>query len=316
MDKNKLTVVNKDNNIGKIIDEIKSYLESKIIMDCIKTTISPDVEKITIECQGSYKRHTATFSKNSKSDVDLIMYIGDYYTSNDIQFWKDKSLSIYTKHMSKNIKNNLEFLNSPFVKDNNYVEIKNFIILKNNITNLLINKFNNYKISNKNKCIHIETQNVNIDIVIAGKWWLKVKDNEYSGSNIIINNPPYEIQNLPQLNIDNIEEKAKNCKNLYEIIRIFKNFNYLLKTNIPSYHIECILYNIPNEYFNNGYDDDSINNICDYINNFILYKFYNNEEIFEINNVFILNKKIDINKIKNLINKIKLKLLNNTNLSS
>lgn len=293
---NDLIKVNEDEKLHEIAKDIKEFLESNKIKQIVAKTLDAEVEKNEVQFQGSYKRHTASFIGKSKSDIDIIMYISNYSTSNDVQYLKDKSLKKYKEHMNNHIKENL-LVDEEYKKDKSFRELDKFVQLKKEIFNELNDKYRNYfDISNNNKCIQISNNEVDIDIVIAGKWDLKTSNATYKGSNVIINKFPYEIQNLPDLNFNNIKIKHEKCEHLYEWIRLFKNINKIKNGKLSSYHVECIIYNVDNNLLSNFPTKEQIYIICEYIENKIYY-FWDYNEINETNEIFILNKKITKNDI-------------------
>lgn len=286
-----LLLVNKDPNISNIVTMIKEKLESEEIKKIVNSVLFTKDTTVIVKTQGSYNRHTASFLNKSKSDIDIILYIGEYNTNNATQFTKDCSLSLYKKHMSNKIKNSLQ--NVKYEKpDESFRELKYFVELKKQIFVFLKHELGNkFIITNKNKCINLSSNNIDIDIVIAGKWNLESYKN-FEGSNIITNNPPYEIQNLPELNKNNIESKKEKAQYLYEYIRIFKNINKLIKNDrLSSYSIECILYNLDNTLFQKYPNKDSLISICNHIDSDVI-DIFDKREIYENNEVFILNYKI------------------------
>lgn len=290
-----LIEVNKSEYLTEIANDIKEFLESNKIKMITAEHLDAKIEKNEVRFQGSYKRHTASFVEKSKSDIDIILYIADYSTSNDVQYFKNKDLKRYKKHMRSIIKNNL--IIKEFVKDKSFRELDKFVQLKKIIFNELKNKYeSNFEISNNNKCINISNNRVDIDVVIAGKWDLITNNKIFKGSNIIIDKYPNEIQNLPDLNIENIEKKHERCEHLYEWIRLFKNINKIKNGRLSSYYIECIIYNVDDDLLSNSPTKEKIYNILDYIEN-KMYYFWEHEEIYEINEVFILNNRINKNEI-------------------
>lgn len=297
----KLISVNKNKAMSEKFKEIKEFLESQKVIDDLSKAFGRKINKLTILTQGSYSRHTASYSlKNEKSDIDILVYIGDYYTSNSIQKQKNNN-DIYTKNMSEKIKLKLNW--NIIEKSDLFVDLLHFINIKKRLAIILKNKFNAI-VKNNNKSISMEFNNVDIDIVIAGRWNLNLlNDENYNGSNVIIDTWPFEVQNLPELNKENIELKAKRTISLYEHIRLFKNISKILELKISSFHLECILYNVPDSYFKKSLSCDSVRSIISYIR----YKFLNVNkmpEILENNEVLIINNKINKNDLIECFNKI------------
>ena len=300
---NNLILVNKDNDMVIKANEIKEVLESEDIRKICENILKSKIEKNNVEFQGSYKRHTASYNiKKTSSDIDIILYIAEYQTSNDIQYMKDPSLKIYSSNFSKKIINQLK-VNS-YIKDDSFRDLSLFVKLKKEIYLYLKKIFSEFNVENSNKCIKMWNNKFNFDIVVAGKWTLELNNYKIIGSNIIINNYPFEIQNLPNLNIEKIEEKAKKCMDLYNYIRFFKNVNKINGEIISSYFVECLLYNVPNCYYQKYINKDTLINICSFLKTNI-YDVYNWKEIHEINEVFILNKKISIDSLDKFINVMK-----------
>lgn len=121
---------------------------------------------------------------------------------------------------------------------------------------------NNISYEEKNKCIKVYLDKVyyqDVDLIPCFQYRNHISEdiNKYA-EGIIIKNKKIKIINYPKQHKKNGEEKndLTNC-NYKKIVRIFKNIkknlveeNFIDEKLAPSYFIECLLYNIPNEKFN------------------------------------------------------------------
>lgn len=131
--------------------------------------------------------------------------------------------------------------------------------LREDIKSVLYKKSISYR--EKNKCIELHLSGEhwqNVDLVPCFQYknhWGAGECQYYQG--IKIQTLQGEtIINYPKQHKVNGEEKNQQTKNFKKLVRIFKNIkkrlvdeNYINETVAPSYFIECLIYNIPNNEF-------------------------------------------------------------------
>lgn len=296
-----LSQVRKPEDAAEKIKELKEFFENKDLIEQLNTS-KLKFDKISFELQGSYSRHTATFiNKNEKSDIDIILYIGEFNTSNNTQNTKNQK-QLYEKNIRNKIKKNLVYEKEKI----DIVSLEHFLILKQNIINKLQKKFTKYEIVSKTKCICISTKFFNFDICIAGKWNIDAGKNKYEGANIVVEDGLKEIQSLPKINKENLEAKKEKAEYLYEIIRVIKNLNNLLKEEIriQSFLIECLLYNLRDNLFSSYPDKQIILNILEEIKKYYMLTINSKNEFIEVNEILLYNEKLSYTRFNKWINSI------------
>jgi hypothetical protein len=149
---------------------------------------------------------------------------------------------------------------------------------RNDVKEALKDYFGSESIAEGDKSLKIESNNNRLpsDVVVCAKYrkYYRVDHNSYvEGITFWTKGENRQVINYPQIHYDNGVKKRKNTSNCYkQTVRMFKNIrNYLIeneslsKDNVPSYFLECLIYNAPNEKFENSYQN-SFCNIVNWIN--------------------------------------------------
>lgn len=207
---------------------------------------------IDIYLQGSYKNHTNTYGT---SDVDIVI-------ENKTTFFQN---SIYLSD------NDRQLLNQYNV-DSNY----DWLLFHNEILSILQSAYGYHNVTSGDKSIKIQRGNGRMpaDVIVCfehrkyfsfsdtkkddflhGIAFRSLKSNE-----LIVNYPDMHYF----LGVDKNSEKRTN--GIYKpVIRVLKNARTSMQTNgfytkpSPSYFIECLLYNVPDESFVPNLRDSLIN---------------------------------------------------------
>ena len=192
---------------------------------------------VSIFLQGSYKNRT---NVRLDSDVDIVVRHDDYYFSDvsgmsetDKQkYWANFNSSTYT-----------------------------FPQFKNDIQDVLINKFDITVVERKNKCIRVKgsSQRVNADVVpcFVHKRFKAPSLVEAEGIELVTD-AGIHVSSFPEQHYDNSVNKNDNTSRMYKsVVRILKNVrNELVDQNtivleaMPSFFLECLVWNVlPNAHF-------------------------------------------------------------------
>lgn len=237
-------------------DQIEGLLKRHLNIDEIKKNYNLSNFDYDVYLQWSYANSTnISFS----SDVDIVIeFKSEYYYSIDHLTVLDKD--VFAKSLSW--------------RGSDY----DFWKFKNDIYQLLDEYFDN--VEYKSKCIKVpwNTNRVDADLVpcftfknylsFSQYWlsrinqWIKFWDTKTH----------IGIVNYPKIHKENCTTKNKETNENYKAsVRIFKNFNrelinsWLIDEKVaPSYFIENLIYNVPNNYFTWNYSN-CISNIFLYL---------------------------------------------------
>jgi len=242
---------------------------------------------LSIYLQGSYRNSTNIYGN---SDVDIIVETSNVFYG-DASGLSDEKKQIY------------DSLRSP----SQYT----WAIYKKEVLDTLIIFFGEDNVEIGNKSIKINTGDYEADVVPCIQY-RKYIDYGYSqdsqkyieGMKFFTTKENREVINYPKRHYSFGTEKNQQTREMYKkTVRVFKNIKIRLvnsgkieKGNAPSYFVENILYNVPNEqYVNNNFSQtvlnilkwlgDNRNNMSTFIcQNQIIYLFGTAEEQWEQDN--------------------------------
>jgi hypothetical protein len=131
---------------------------------------------------------------------------------------------------------------------------------KNDVEKALIEKFGTGNIKRKNKCITVLGNSYRVETDVVPTWNYRRYDSgkEYHlGAKFQADDYSW-IVNYPIQHIDNGKSKnAQTSKRFKRLTRIYRNLRYdminngeVVNTNITSFLLECLVWNVPNSYFN------------------------------------------------------------------
>ncbi len=197
---------------------------------------SKDIE---IFVQGSYGNNT---NVRTESDVDVCIMLKETF---------------YSKYPDGYSRENYGFT----------VGTNSFATFRKEVIRALINTYGEENIKQGNKSIKIEPNSyrVEADAVPAFQYRnyyynTSTSPNNYVEGIKLISQDGKEVINYPQRHIQNGIEKNKETQKRYKrLVRIFKRIRYKMitdgesvDTGISSFLIECLLWNTPNNYFNDN----------------------------------------------------------------
>jgi len=207
----------------------------KFALDCYNNW--PDNINYDLYLQGSYKNNT---NIRGDMDVDIILQLNNTFYSN-LNEEQEKSLGIV----------NASYFLTGFRKD---------------VLSTLQKHYGSSHLAIGNKTIKLKEDGNRLpaDILVCLQYrnYFKLNYNTFiEGILFWTRNESREIINYPKLHYNNGVSKNKRCNNLYKpVVRIFKNIRtYLSNKNIidkrlvPSYFLECLLYNVPDDKFDRRY---------------------------------------------------------------
>ena len=252
-------------------DEREKYVNAhKIVRDAIGAYEFPNnisSANWEIFLQGSYKNSTTV---DGDSDVDVVVMLKKTFTRDTSKLSKEE-LKMYSEDYST-----ATYLWSHFRED---------------VTSAL-NFHKDTEITKLgNKCIKIKVNNFDTDVIpclqyrIYKKYSRPDKDNENYIEGIKIHNTSTneEIINFPKQHYENGNQKSGSTDGKYkQAVRMFKNArNHIIDVknvplNAPSYFIECLLYNVPDECYTTSLDST----YCDVVNYLIELTPENMEKLF------------------------------------
>ena len=187
--------------------------------------------------QGSYANDT---NVRLESDVDINVCCTSYF---------------FTEYVAKNV-NDKAF---GYVSGNHTYDD-----YKEKVRKALVNEFGRDNVKVKNKCFSVveNTNRVKADVVPT--YELRRHDND-NPSDVIIGvryyaNNGREVTNYPKQHVANGKAKNANTQKRFKrLVRIFKKIRYKMiedgeqvSSNITSFLLECLIWNVPNYIFNNN----------------------------------------------------------------
>lgn len=189
--------------------------------------------------QGSYKNDT---SIRGDMDVDIVIQLN----------------SVYYNNLSEEQKRDLRLSSASYGWNDFRVDV-----LK-----ALKDYYTSPTISEGNKSIKVEASSGRLpaDVVVCAQYrrYRSLNIHGYvEGMTFWTKNENRQVINYPKIHYDNGVSKHQNTNNQYKLtVRIFKNIRNYLEENYhisdsvaPSYFLECLLYNVPNDKFSGSYQD-------------------------------------------------------------
>lgn len=220
-------------------EEIKCQTAVSQIKDCIERAYG---QQVTIFLQGSYKNRT---NVKRDSDVDIVVRFNEAYFAN-------------TAFLNETEKQRYEQTRIP--------SSVSFDEFKTAIYRLLMDEFYAGMIERKNKCIFIKANEnrVNADIVpcFIHKRLATATISQAEGIQFISDNG-LEVISFPEQHYANgvLKNTATN-QNFKSVVRILKNArnmmeerNLIATGSMPSFLLECLIWNVANNKFYGSYTE-------------------------------------------------------------
>jgi predicted nucleotidyltransferase len=210
----------------------------RMVKDAVSSSNELKDKNIDIFVQGSYANDT---NVRAESDVDVCVMLKDTFYSEKIKG--------FTR------------------EDYGFSEgANNFSDFRKNVHKALVSKYGNDNIKPGNKSIKIipNSYRVETDAIPSFQYrnyrYINSKNPDLFKEGIkfySLNND--EVINYPKIHIENGIQKNNDTQRRYKrLVRIFKRIRYKMieegisvNKDISSFLIECLVWNIPNSYFNN-----------------------------------------------------------------
>lgn len=208
-------------------------------------------KNVEIFLQGSYKNST---NIRGDSDVDVVVKLNNIFYK-DLSLLNDYERSLYSRDFSSA----------------NY----SWYDFRQDVLETLIEYYGRWNIEEGNKSIKIEagSNRLPADVVVCTQYRKYISyngyyDNEYiEGINFFTLRQNRQVVNFPKQHYDNGVEKNRKTSGLFKpVTRIFKNMKSHLidsgdieKKIAPSYFIENLLYNVPDNKFTGPYQNTVFN---------------------------------------------------------
>jgi len=227
----------------------------KMIRDAISESSTLDPLNIMVYAQGSYRNNT---NVRQESDVDVCICC--------------QKFCIADYSYSGGLSNHIVGLQDGKYKYNDY---------KNDIERALVNKFGRSSVSRGNKAINIHANSYRVDAdavpCFEHRRYTGTKNSDgtyhyFAGTHFFPDNGG-EVINWPQQHYENgVNKNRKTGSRFKYITRVLKRLKHHMSANsivmaekVPSYLIECLMWNVPNEHYGNDKYADDIKNALIYI---------------------------------------------------
>ena len=232
---------------GSITQSSNTYNTIKNVLEAYNTPFRSKDFKVFL--QGSYANDT---NINAESDVDIVIQLNDCLNS-DLSNLSDSEKAAY-----KSAFDNATYTYSNFKED---------------VLSVLKAQYEN-AVKTGNKAISIDANNsrrkADVIVAIQHRRYFKFRsssDSSYIKGLCFYNASNQPISNFPNDHSANLTDKHQASSNrLKPLIRVFKNMrNRLIDEGkiggdiAPSYYIEGLLFNVPNEEFKSSYQDSVVN---------------------------------------------------------
>lgn len=142
---------------------------------------------------------------------------------------------------------------------------------KNDILLALLDYFGIEKLDAGSKAIRIRKpiNHLDCDVIACTeyRYYYAINYNSYYEGITLWTKEGNQVINYPKYHYQNGVSKNQRTRNMYKpIVRVFKNIRNELvknqgfvKNDVPSYFVECILYNIPDYLFDSQYSNTTLN---------------------------------------------------------
>jgi len=223
---------------------------AKTTADSIKNALNtyddwPEGAKFEVYLQGSYKNDT---NIRGDMDVDIVVQLNSSFCSNLNEQEKNFLGIIPARYGWSEFRNDVLKALRDYYGFNNVSEGNKSIKIKSGSNRLPADVV---------VCVQYRKYNLQLNDFIEGMCFWSRNDNR-------------QIINYPKIHYDNGVSKHQNSNGWYKpLVRMFKNMRgylednyYMNKDLVPSYFLECMLYNVPNSKFGTSYQ----NTFCNVVN--------------------------------------------------
>ena len=223
-------------------DTEKSKLENaeRMVREAINQDEKLKSKSIEIFGQGSYANNT-NVRVNSDIDINVQYTDGFYYDLADGETVESSNIIPHNQYSYKEFKNDVE--------------------------QALINKFGYSEVLREDKCINIKENSYRVKTDVVPTWEYRRYNNKTSyelGARFFTDNGN-NITNYPKQHIQNGKNKnTQTARRFKRLTRLHRKLRYKMiedniniSSNITSFLLECLIWNVPNNIFN---DHDTWNN--------------------------------------------------------
>lgn len=232
---------------GSITQSSNTYNAIKSVLEASTTPYAGRNFKVFL--QGSYGNDTNIYAE---SDVDIVIRLDDCFQS-DLESLSDDEKSAYQKAFSDATYTHTDF--------------------KRDVLSVLEDQYGSaVKTGDKAIAIDASGSRRKSDVIVATQFrryfkFRSASDSEYVEGICFFNAAGERIANYPKQHSANLTAKHQaSSKWLKPMVRVLKNIRSrmvdegLIKAGVaPSYYIEGLLYNVPNEKFTHSLEDCMVN---------------------------------------------------------
>lgn len=234
---------------GSVTQSSSTYNSIKTVLEDSGTPYSG--KSYSIFLQGSYGNSTNIYAE---SDVDIVIVLKSCFQK-DLSSLSDDEKAAYKRLFNDATYTHVEF--------------------KNDVIDVLTDAYDSdVDVGKKAITIAAHGNRRKADVIAAipfrrYKKFRSLKDQSYEEGICFYNSKGQRIVNYPKQHSQNLTYKHQNTnKWLKPTVRIFKNIRsklvkegYIADGIAPSYFLEGLLYNVPNDKFNTSYEDCFVNAI-------------------------------------------------------
>lgn len=234
---------------GSITQSSNTYNSIKDVLE--DSTAPYSGKKFNVFLQGSYGNDTNIYAE---SDVDIVIRLDDSFFS-DLALLSEEEKAAHKRAFS----------------DASYTHVD----FKRDVLSVLVRQYGSeVKVGDKAITINANGSRRKSDVIVATQFrryfaFRSSSDSEYVEGICFFNRAGERIANYPKQHSANLTTKHQaSSRWLKPMARVFKNMRSrmvdggLIKAGIaPSYYIEGLLYNVPNEKLTSSYQDCVVNTL-------------------------------------------------------
>jgi hypothetical protein len=223
-----------------------------------------DTEKSKLENAERMVREAINQDEKLKSKSIEIFGQGSYANNTNVRVNSDIDINVqYTDGFYYDLAEGETVESSNIIPHNQY-SYKEF---KNDVEQALINKFGYSEVLREDKCINIKENSYRVKTDVVPTWEYRRYNNKTSyelGARFFTDNGN-NITNYPKQHIQNGKNKnTQTARRFKRLTRLHRKLRYKMiedniniSSNITSFLLECLIWNVPNNIFN---DPDTWNN--------------------------------------------------------
>lgn len=241
-----------------------------------KTLISwakPASDSEESKCENALKMLKDAINKSEKLSIYEFAYVqqGSYYNNTNVRLNSDVDIAVRLK--------NKFFPTYPEGKGHaDFGNVNNtykFSDYRNDVYEALVDKFGRKDVTLGDKCIKIRSNSYRVDADVVPCFEHRRYSNDGSyilGNGFRTREENELVKNFPEQHYENGVLKNNNTSRRYKrVVRILKRLRYTLNDqgykheNISSFLIECLVWNVPNNLFNNTTYTEDVLKVLNYL---------------------------------------------------